>query len=140
MGQARSALCSSASQHFASVFGCHSLAETVLFFSLQFFRLIRSNHSKTLLSRRNLAIIKYIVFGQAMSISNWTKPSEFKIFLAVSGKSAQQIFQRRTEAGQTGLCRCRVKCTWNAQRSVRYAEKRNRCKRYLYRRKVCNCP
>lgn len=105
VGQACSALCSSASQHFASVFGCHSLAETVLFFSLQFFRLIRSNHSETLLSRRNLAIIKYIVFGQAMSISKWTKPPEFQIFLPTGGKFSLHFFHCRTRTLHCGADR-----------------------------------
>ncbi len=105
VGQACSALCSSASQHFASVFGCHSLAETVLFFSLQFFRLIRSNHSETLLSRRNLAIIKYIVFGQAMSISKWTKPPDFQIFLPMDGKFPLHFFHCRITTRHGGADR-----------------------------------
>ncbi len=56
VGQTSSALCSSASQNLAAVLGRHSLAETMLFFSLDLFGLVSSQHYSTPSFRDNVAL------------------------------------------------------------------------------------
>jgi hypothetical protein len=46
--QTLSTLSSAASQNFTPIGSCHSLHEAVLFFAMQFLRLIGSEHVKTL--------------------------------------------------------------------------------------------
>ena len=55
--QSFSALGSSASEHLATIFSFHSLAEAMLLLSLKLLGLIGSKHQDTLLSKRNLARI-----------------------------------------------------------------------------------